>query len=334
MAQKSASRPKNPQMAQLRIHARSNLIRQCKRLVDHKPVFSYLVLVFCLCQTQVSTADTDLPTKFNNTTTVGNTRHNMTQRQTAGGGPSGVIMDAYRNDYAEVCVYCHTPHVANTTTTAPLWNRTMKETTYTTYSSSTLTGTVSQPGPASLTCLSCHDGQTAVDSIINMPGSGKYSAAQQTSQNNTFLNDSWTNPSGLDATVHVGLNPTISLGCLSCHSTGAGLVGSGATDFTVFAIGTDLNNDHPVGVKLPTGDDWNVPGGTQGTSKYFDRTANGRMDKNEIRFYDSGDGNEVECASCHDPHGVPSGGAGSTFNPTFLRINNTGSAVCLTCHNK
>jgi hypothetical protein len=31
---------------------------------------------------------------------------------------------------------------------------------------------------------------------------------------------------------------------------------------------------------------------------------------------------------------VPSGGAGSQFNATFLRTANSGSAVCQTCHNK
>jgi hypothetical protein len=35
-----------------------------------------------------------------------------------------------------------------------------------------------------------------------------------------------------------------------------------------------------------------------------------------------------------DSHGVPSGGAGSKFNPTFLRKTNVASAVCLTGHNK
>ncbi len=295
---------------------------------------SAIILLSCLGLTPAVIADVDLPTKFNNTTTVGNTRHNMTQRQTAGGGPSGVNMDPYRNDYGEVCVYCHTPHGANTTTTAPLWNRTMKVTTYTTYSSATLSGTVSQPGPNSLTCLSCHDGQTAVDSVINMPGSGKLSVAQQTTQNNAFLTDNWSNPSGLGPFTHIGLNPTVADGCLACHSSEAGVVGAAATDFTVFAIGTDLNNDHPVGVGLLTGEDWNVPTGTQGAAKYFVSSANGHMDKNEIRFYDSGDGDKVECASCHDPHGVPSGGAGSAFNPSFLRVSNAGSGVCLTCHNK
>ena len=34
----------------------------------------------------------------------------------------------------------------------------------------------------------------------------------------------------------------------------------------------------------------------------------------------------VECASCHDPH--------NSTNATFLRIANTGSALCLACHDK
>lgn len=279
-------------------------------------------------------ADVDLPTKFSNQGTIGNTRHNMTQRQ-ASGGPSGVSMDQFRNDYQEVCVYCHTPHGANTSAALPLWNRTMKATTYSTYNqlgTSSLTQSVSQPGAASLSCLSCHDGQTAVDSIINMPGSGRYQASQATVQDNAFLN-TWNNASGPDATVHIGLDPTPALGCLSCHSPGAGVVGVGATDFTIFAIGTDLKNDHPVGITYPvttgTSTEFKTPSGQRGTTFFFDDSDN-NMEKDEVRVYDG----KVECASCHDPHGVPSAGAGSTFKPTFLRVSNTGSALCLTCHTK
>ena len=283
-------------------------------------------------------ADTDLPTKFTNIGSVGNTRHNLTQRQTSGGGPAGATMDSYRNDYLEVCVYCHTPHGSNSTTpAAPLWNRTMKTTTYQTYdllNSGSLTQTVTQPGINSLTCLSCHDGQTAVDSIINMPGSGRYLQSQETSENAAFLN-SWNNSRGPDATVHARLSGTE---CLACHSSGAGIVGAGATDFTAFAIGTDLRNDHPVGIRYPStagaGTDFKDPPRKEARLAYFDKNGNSRADPNEIRLYNTGDGYEVECASCHDPHGVPSAGAGSVFNPTFLRVNNAGSAVCLTCHSK
>lgn len=283
-------------------------------------------------------ADVDLPTKFSNIGGIGNTRHNLTQRQLSGGGPAGATMDSYRNDYLEVCVYCHTPHAANRTVAAPLWNRTMKATSYQTYdllNTPSLTQTVSQPGINSLTCLSCHDGQTAVDSIINMPGSGRYLASQETSENAAFLNSNWNNSRGPDATVHARMSGAE---CLACHSAGAGIVGAGATDFTVFALGTDLRNDHPVGIRFPAaagpGTDFNDPPRKEVRLAYFDGNGNTRADPNEIRLYNTGDGYEVECASCHDPHGVPSAGPGSVLIGSFLRVANAGSAVCLTCHAK
>lgn len=267
----------------------------------------------------------DLPSKFSNQSTITNTRHNLTQRQ-AVGGPSGVNMDPYRNDYAEICVYCHTPHGANTSVGAPLWNRAIPSTTYTVYSSNTMSQTASQPGAASLVCLSCHDGQQAVDAIMNMPGSGRY----QATPDSTFL-DSWTNPRGPDATVHLGLKPGE---CLGCHSSTAGFVGAGAPDFRMGAISTDLRDDHPVGVRFPTtngtGTDWKTPNSNAAGTKFFDDDADGRMEKGEIRLY--GANASVECGSCHDPHGVAT--SGSLFNATFLRKPNVGSAVCLTCHSK
>ncbi len=275
-------------------------------------------------------ADVDLTSKFSNQSSIRNTRHNLTQRQAAG-GPSGAIMDSYRNDYAEICVYCHTPHGANANVAAPLWNRSIPSTTYTLYSSNSLTQSIVQPGAASLVCLSCHDGQQAVDAIMNMPGSGRYSATP----NNAFLNNSWNNPSGLDATVHLGLKQGND-NCLACHAPGVEIYRAGAADFTVAAIGTDLGNDHPVGIAFPastgTGTEWNTPTGTLAGAQFFDDNSNGRMDKGEIRLYDTGSGPTVECGSCHDPHGVTT--SGSLFNATFMRKPNTASGVCLTCHSK
>lgn len=284
-------------------------------------------------------ADTDVPTKFTNRGSIGNTRHNLTQRQAEGGGPAGATMDQYRNDYQEVCVYCHTPHGANSNVVLPLWNRTIKATSYVTYNqlgTSSLTQAVTQPGPNSLACLSCHDGQVGVDSVINMPGSGGYSAAQAGTQSDTFLN-AWNNSRGPDAARHAGLSTNLTTSCLACHSPGEEITKAGATDFSIFVIGTDLRNDHPVGVRFPTvapGVDFNPPTATRIGMAWFERNANQRPDTNEVRLYDSGEGYEVECASCHDPHGVPSGGTGSQFNPTFLRVSNTASALCLTCHSK
>lgn len=292
-----------------------------------KPIFAIAVVVVATS----AWAAADLPTKFSNVGTVANTRHNMTQRQASGGGPSGAVMDTYRSDYGEVCVYCHTPHGASDAK-LPLWNRTIKSTSYTTYTSVSLTQPIAQPGIGSLACLSCHDGQVAIDSIINMPGSGRYDASQATGTNFDFLN-TWSNPSGSGPYAHGTLTE-----CMACHSTEAGFVlGAGATDFKAFLIGTDLRDDHPVGVRYPAAGgagDFRELSATVGNLKFFDGNGNGRPDKNEVRVIDSGSGHQVECTSCHDPHGVPSGGAQSTFNASFLRVSATGSAICLTCHNK
>ena len=293
-------------------------------------------LLFSGLAVEVS-ADVNLPTKFSNQGGIVNTRHNLTQ-STIGAGAT--TMNPYRNDYGEICVYCHTPHGASTAVDLPLWNRTINTSSYTTYDTlgtSSLTSNVSQPGINSLACLSCHDGTLGVDSIINMPGSGGYSAAQQTVQSDAFLNQ-WTNSSGPDATVHLGLNGVDeAAGCLACHSSDAGIVGAGATDFKAFAIGTDLTNDHPVGIDLPAsgpGTDFNVPTGIRADILWFDGDGDSRPDKDEIRFYDTGSGPRVECASCHDPHGVSASGFGGTINVSFLRVSNQGSSVCLTCHVK
>lgn len=271
---------------------------------------------------------------FSKIGSIANTRHNLYMPQV----PNRLWMDGYRNDYGEVCVYCHTPHVANTTVNLPLWNRTMKATTYTTYDqlgTSSLTQTVSQPGAASLGCLSCHDGTTAVDSIVNMPGSGRYSAAQTTTENTAFL-DTWAasgkpGPTG----KHSGMNYThYSLpggGCLnSCHTENGGMFG----DFNGAGLGTDLTDDHPIGITYPAangpGTDYKTPAGINGTTTYFDLDGNARLSNGDVRIYET----KVECGSCHDAHGVPSAGPGSVFNPLFLRVSNAGSALCYTCHSK
>ena len=82
--------------------------------------------------------------------------------------------------------------------------------------------------------------------------------------------------------------------------------------------------------------DFKIPTGIQaGEMSFFDLNSNGKADTNEIRMYQTGEGYEVECASCHDPHGVPSSTeAGSEFIPSFLRVSNAESALCFSCHTK
>ncbi|MCR4298336.1 MAG: cytochrome c3 family protein [Gallionella sp.] len=305
-------------------------------VLSHNKRFALVVIAVFGVLTTFAWAAPASSTKFTNLGSIVNTRHNLTQ-QPIGAGAGWMSLS--RNDYGEVCVYCHTPHGSQTLAQMPLWNRTVKATTYTVYNSFSLTQTVVQPGNNSLTCLTCHDGQTAIDSIINMPGSGNYQASQTTTQNNAFL-DTW--PGGPGSSFWGGhgtlSNTPATLGnygeCMACHSPSGDQWGSAAPNFDTFYIGTDLTNDHPVGVTFPattgSGTDWNTPAGVVGSSLYFDVNSNTRMDKAEIRTYEG----KVECASCHDPHGVPDPANGNQFKPTFLRVANTGSALCLTCHNK
>lgn len=313
-----------------------------------------LILLFTLGQWKWLFADGwNSVTRAPNINSISYTRHNLTMSYLSSIAGGGAIMDNARNNYAEVCVYCHTPHGASAQIDAPLWNRTTNTTNYTVYDKPrTLNRPISQPGPNSLTCLSCHDGTIAIDSIINMPGSGGYDPAQSTSMNIAFL-DSWRNPAAVHATL--GFTPGSDQQCTYCHSEGGG---AQAFPFEVFVIGEDLTNDHPIGVLYPdnfTPDvDFYEPNllysnQSGAAMKVFDKNANSYPDTDEIRLYNSGDGAEVECASCHDPHGVASGGAGSKFNPSFLRVNNgivgthagaigivgdQPSALCLTCHIK
>lgn len=296
----------------------------------------YLMVALVGVAASFSAWGADVPTAFSNVGGITNTRHNMMQSTESING--GSTMNSFRNRYGEICVYCHTPHGADTARAAPLWNRALPTgTTYTTYNqlnTSTLSGTVTQPGYASLPCLSCHDGQQAIDAIINMPGSGQYSSAADST---TWSPVAAGYPSNYKSSLHMKMGE-----CMSCHAPGNAFSAI-ATDFTVFNIGTDLRNDHPIGVTFPTttgpGTDWNTPGGSvvRGglTTRFFDDTGSTGMDKGDIRVYgSSGTSSTVECASCHDPHGVPSAGTGTQFNPTFLRKPNTGSTVCLTCHIK
>ena len=117
----------------------------------------------------------------------------------------------------------------------PLWNRTVDSSlSYQLYTDAIATTlqlagdqTATDPGPASLTCLSCHDGVTAIDSIINMPGSGNYRAAQRESVDLGFL-------AGWSATT--SSNVPLSRCAEQCHNPGLpGFPSPG--DFTKFVIG-------------------------------------------------------------------------------------------------
>jgi hypothetical protein len=246
------------------------------------------------------------------------------------------------SDTAEICVFCHTPHGADTSASAPLWNKRLPAGTgyqvYNTANSTTIDGQVmTTVGSVSITCLSCHDGTQAMDNIINAPGSGGFDPTGGGAGGRAY---SW------------GASPRIDVG-------GLGIMNSVAN------LGTDLRDDHPIGIEYCggglTGTTANTtPGLATGACKDgdfkqpFSGTINaqpvwwvetGNPDNARTRtdmilynrtFTTGGTGPAVECASCHDPH-VSQGQAGpnaQVAGATFLRISNNASAVCLACHTK
>ena len=288
------------------------------------------VALFAATATQYAAAQT--------LTGIANTKHNLSstapagQNRVTGTGAAGTD---------EICVFCHTPHGADTTAPAPLWNKSLAAikgnsySTYATLGSTTIDGLFATDGPnggsvgsVSLACLSCHDGTQAMDNIINAPGSGGY---QLNGGGATGLAYTWDTSSGrVDADGKLVAN-------------------------FIANIGTDLSNDHPIGIQYcgggqtvgaPTGacvdKDFKAPNTrTIGTKQvwWVDTNITGSTTNREksdmilyTRTFTTGDGPSVECASCHDPHvdqaSTPGAGA------TFLRVSNTGSAVCLSCHVK
>ncbi len=86
---------------------------------------------------------------------------------------------------AEVCVFCHTPHGADTSVTrAPLWNRSTTAAAGTVYVGVELNATGMTIGSINATdaplCLSCHDG-VVTETLRNEPNTGTTVAVPATS---------------------------------------------------------------------------------------------------------------------------------------------------------
>lgn len=174
-------------------------------------------------------------------TGIAQTKHNLGAGNLTGGN--------YTNATTEICVFCHTPHGADQTAAAPLWNRKVNSTSiYTRYSSLNTTSFDSAEAPigsVSIACLSCHDGTQAMDAVLNAPGGGNGYTDGNTS---SFGMDSVP-----DATGHLagtmagtgGWNETNKMSDLKAQDNG--------TTGDLIYIGTDLRNDHPVSMQYGGG---------------------------------------------------------------------------------
>ncbi len=94
---------------------------------------------------------------------ISNTKHNLSNSAT----PTRTF---YSTGTTEICVFCHTPH--NASGAQPLWNKTLNNVGFTVYGN-TLAGTTASAtvSTSTLLCFSCHDGVTALNTLLNYPGS-------------------------------------------------------------------------------------------------------------------------------------------------------------------
>ncbi|WP_292932686.1 multiheme c-type cytochrome [Noviherbaspirillum sp.] len=250
---------------------------------------------------------------------VRGTKHNLSAAADGSSTPSGGTVPTRTvkaSSETQVCVFCHTPHEAESATFGtspntygpPLWNRKLSGQTYTPYNSSSMDADANElasaPGGSSKLCLSCHDGTMAIDKVNALNGAKNVTIPMSTGPSPVTM------PSG-----------------------------NASTGFTR-DLGTDLRGDHPISFTydstLATNDgELRTPNGTiVGT-----RVAGSTPPKMPLEK------SQMQCTTCHDPHLRDR--ATGNGNAKFLRMNRfqvsqpgggnfntTNDIICLACHDK
>jgi predicted CXXCH cytochrome family protein len=211
------------------------------------------------------------------------------------GTDGGPVMD--------VCIFCHTPAGDPNAAAEPSWNINGDDgsTTFTTFddlgrldpNSDGASGTVS------VACLSCHDDAQAFGvnySKQDHPFGVVYRGASIPGIDIDNLPRTSTDSTGT-VTYEQGSESAPAL-----FATSAEIVTAGFRPTTYGII-----DDNPT---------WWVDTGLEGRQR------------TDIKLYSRHYGENtavpfIECASCHDPHSETS---------TFLRVDNAGSGLCLSCH--
>ncbi|MEO8332506.1 MAG: cytochrome c3 family protein, partial [Gallionella sp.] len=232
---------------------------------------------------------------------VANTKHNLSA---SGPGPVKATSEG------QICVFCHTPHNANTKVIPPLWNRELSSLTYTTYTSASMEAVTDQPGGTTKLCLSCHDGTLAIGTVGVLNGTGPVT--------------------------------------IPMEGTSAGAMPAGSGEFTGYTrnIGIDLSNDHPVSFTYDSAlasydGELRVPPVVAGSIPIVDNRMVGVTPRPLFPL----DNNQMQCTTCHDPHTWESDP--SKGNHMFLRgnrlqqaqpvpgaFNQINDSMCLACHDK
>ncbi len=263
-----------------------------------------LGLVAALAQAQIAATD-----KISD---VRGTKHNLSAAPDGSATPSGgtvPVRSVKASSETQVCVFCHTPHGAESITPgAPLWNRKLSTATYTPYASSSIEADAAElaaaPGGSSKLCLSCHDGTMAIDKVNVLNGLA---------------------------------NVTIPMTTASPVLMPAG---SGASTGFTRNLGVNLGNDHPISFTYNS-----TLAGYDGELRSPDGVLVGNRVAGATKPKLPLENNQMQCATCHDPHVRDK--TTSNGNAKFLRMNRfqvtqpiggafstTSDTICLACHDK
>jgi hypothetical protein len=253
---------------------------------------------------------------------IRNTKHNFSATvlpNILGGGDTRTVK---ATSESEICVFCHTPHGANTTE-GPLWNRDIpSNASYTRYSSGSIDSTINQPNGVSKLCLSCHDGTIAIGKVRN-------------------LRARFNGP-------NIAMTGTGTGGVMAPGAGGATDPNTGYTR----NLGTNLTNDHPISMTYNQAlvtKDMEMRDPTTAPIRVRGLTPKPGIQDIQLQPATPGtptaDTGQVQCISCHDPHIRDT----TNENIKFLRLNRlqknappTGSTtfnatndiICLACHVK
>lgn len=198
------------------------------------------------------------------------------------------------NTTGEICVVCHTPHNAYEIGEG---------------GGSGTRGPLWNRSLSAVNNYSVYSGANRVGSFLE--------ASTTSSQS--------TDPSGVSKlclSCHDGTIALDSFGRLADGTVNPGTAGNTIEDLRPNAnigqgtgLNGDLSDDHPVAFTFPTTDGEIVPfagGFVTGVTAPLPLFGTGL--------------DQMECATCHDVHG--------TGNAKLLRVDNTGSGLCLNCHTK
>lgn len=248
-----------------------------------------------------------------------NTVHNLS---------AGGIGDIKSNFESEICFFCHTTHQSDPKN--PMWNRSIKGTSYILYNSSTMQANPGQPDGSSVLCLSCHDGTIAPGKVLSKETEIDFGMSKRTLKNSksnltTDLSDdhliSFTYDASLAMTDGQLKDPNLlnsnvkledgKLQCTSCHNPHK-------NTYEKFLV--ESNRYSELCLNCHDKQYWESSLHKLSDAKWNGKGINPWSNTNYMTVSENG------CENCHTPHNANS--------ESYLLKSKTEENTCLICHNK